>query len=153
MEAVSGFIAASPRERERVCVCLLFQVSSPAQKPYLKKKRTESQALLPPSGAPALPACPLQAPAGQSEAHRRSGVGSPGAPQPPARPVRLRRRVPVSPDPVCLWGSFSSLTETLCCACIGCTRVSHCLMKAFFGKRKAPLIKHYKRKLPTKWSL
>ena len=57
-------LSAWGTERERVCVCLLFQIPSPVQKPYLTKQ-TESQALLP-SGAPALPASALWAPAGQS---------------------------------------------------------------------------------------
>ena len=128
-----------------MCASLLFQVSSPVKN--IIKKKNELKAKLSSRRLGPLPSLPV--PSGLQQFSQRSGVGgrffrSSSASR--ASAVEGSRQ----PAPCLPLGLFQfPHGNSLCCACIGCTRVSHCLMKAFFGKRKAPLIKHYKRKLPT----
>ena len=149
MEAVFGFLAVSPRERECVCLCLLFQVSSPVQKPYLTKK---PKAKLSFCHLGPLPSLPL--PSGLQQVSQRGPPGGVWGQFSLSSSASLTARVSAEegsrqPGPCLPLGLFQFPHGNSMLCVYWVPRSQPLFDEGLFGKRKAPLIKYYKCKLPT----
>ena len=143
------WLSSCEPEGERMCLCLLFQVSSPVQKPYLTKK---PKAKLSFCHLGPLPSLPL--PSGLQQVSQRGPPGGVWGQFSLSSSASLAARVSAEegsrqPGPCLHLGLFQFPHRNSMLCVYWVPRSQPLFDEGLFGKRKAPLIKYYKRKLPT----